>query len=277
MSRDIEIELPDGSIRRLGNNPQPGGLAKVWKTFGDTPTSKLFARSEWDGIVSRYGKNILGNPGLPPVHDQNGVGQCNADATTAAMEAARMQQGLPYVQLSAADLYSQINGGADNGSLLEDGLHTASTVGVGTAATSGTVWKRGNWKGAAPAVERAKYRVIEALLCPTFGHAFSATAQGFKLITGIAWCNNYNPGEDGWLPSPGSQVGGHAIFGDQPTSRTPRGTTQYGIVHLQSWGEWGLQNTGIFVIPEQAYGDVIGGIWAVRAMVDEGGVVPQEE
>lgn len=270
MSGQATITLPDGSQRRLGNNAPPAGLTKAWPQFGTTPTANLISRSQWPALIAAFdpGPDF---PFLPPVHDQDGIGQCNPDDTTALIESCRAEQGLPYVQLSAADLYDRINGGADNGSMLEDAMHEVMVNGVGTAATSGTIWHRG-MKDAPPA-ERARFKVTEAFLCPTFDHCMSAVLQGFKLSTGIVWCNNYNPDSEGWLPGPGSSVGGHAIFGYKPTMRG----NKFGIFHQNSWGEqWGLR--GRFVIPEVAYsGGMVGGWWAVRSVTDEGGIVPPEQ
>jgi hypothetical protein len=271
MSRDISIILPDGSARRLGNNRPPvGHLAKFFPEFGTTPAANLIPRASWPGLIAAFdpGPDF---PFLPPVHDQDGIGQCNCDDTTALIESCRCEQGLPYVQLSAADLYDRINGGVDEGSMLEDAMHEAIVNGVGTAATSGTVWHRGMRQ--APAAERARFKVLEALVCPTFDHCMSAVLQGFKLSTGIVWCSNYTPDADGWLPGPGADVGGHAIFGYKPAVRSGK----FGIWHQNSWGTgWGLG--GRFVIPERAYaGGAVGGWWAVRAVTDEGGQVPQPQ
>jgi hypothetical protein len=213
----------------------------------------------------------LNDPFLPPVSDQNGVGQCNASCTATMVEYLRSRQGVPYVQLSAADLYHRINGGRDQGSLLEDAMREVMKRGVGTVATSGYLWKQGSWKGPASDAERARYRVLEAMVCPTFDHCMSAVFQGFALNTGIMWYANYTPGADGWLPPPGGRAGGHSIFGFKPAKKG----NLYGIVHQNSWSEqWG--KSGRFVIPETAYTGPVGGWFAVRAVTDEGGVVPQE-
>lgn len=266
-----EITLPDGSTRRLGNRvPDPNKTRRVFTEFGTTPTARLVPRSEWDELLSQY------TPGpdhsfLPPVHDQDGVGQCNCDTAAAIMEFVRAMQGLPYVQLSAADLYDRINGGRDDGSLLEDAMHELLVNGIGTAATCGTQWKRGVWKGPASASERARYKALEVYICPTFDHCFSAAFQGFGLASGVPWYDSYSPGSDGWLPGPSGNWGGHAIFGYKPTKR---GNT-YGIWHQNSWtSQWGLH--GRFVIPESAYIGPVGGWYAVRAVTDEGGIVPVE-
>ncbi len=263
-----EITLPDGTTRKLGNIAPPAGLVKAWPTFGDTPAARLIPRSEWGGLMAGYTPGP-DHPHLPPVHDQDGVGQCNCDDTTALVEFCRNMAGLPYVQLSAADLYDRINGGRDQGSLLEDAMHEMLTAGVGTAATCGTLWKRGYYKGPASAAERARFKVLEAFICPTFDHCMSAVFQGFALSTGIMWYDNYTPDADGWLPRGRGNAGGHAIFGFKPAKR---GGT-FGIWHQNSWGtDWGLG--GRFVIPESAYSGPVGGWWAVRAVTDEGGVIP---
>lgn len=278
MSDEInEIVLPDGSTRRLGNNAPPDDARLMaYPVFGTTPQAELVDPSEWKAKCDAMGTGPESDF-LPPLHDQDGVGECNPEAATGAGESQRMKQGLPYVKLSAADLYSRINGGADNGSLLEDSLREMLTNGVGTAATSGDIWKRGRWKGPAPADERAKYRLLEAYVCPTFAHCFSAVLCGFDLISGIWWYNNYTPGADGWLPRPGGGRGGHAVHGYKPTYRTNGGNVEYGIWHVNSWGAWGYQNKGYVVFPESVYQvGGIGGWWAVRSMVDEGGVIPPE-
>ncbi len=260
-----EIILPDGSTRKLGNIAPTKGFDPSWSVFGSVPTHKRIPRDQWDGLLANYDSIGPDHPHLPPVHDQDGVGQCNADDTTACMEYRRNVQGLPYQQLSAADLYSEINGGRDQGSLLEDAMAQVMGGGVGLASTSGTQWKNGNWKGKAGADERKRFRVLEAYLCPSFDDCYSAVLQGFALSTGIMWRDNYTPDKDGWLPVGRGGAGGHAIFGYKPTKRG----NEYGIWHQNSWGEsYGLR--GRFVIPERCYDGGIGGWWAIGSVVDEG-------
>jgi hypothetical protein len=263
----LEQVYAAGEWRKLGNIATP--LRFTWREFGSVPKETLIPRSEWKGLVDQIGKDSECGQ-LPPVTDQQDVGQCNANATISAMEYSRKIQGLPYVQLSPADLYHQINGGRDQGSLLEDGIKAAMEVGVGTVADCGSaVWKRG-YKPATQE-QRAKYRVLEAVLCPTFDHCASAVLHGFGLISGIMWYSNYEPGQDGWLPPGRGGSGGHAIFGYKLTYRN--GGREWGIWHQNSWGErWGQK--GRFVIPESAYSGPVGGWWAVRQMVTEEGDTP---
>jgi len=274
MADDIqldEVTLEDGTVRRLGNNMPAEGSTRI--TFAAYPKDDLVPRSEWDALIAAYPAGS-DDQNLPPTAEQDGVGQCNASTTVSMLEFIRKRQGLPYVQLSAADLYHRINGGQDRGSLLEDALREVEKNGVGTAATCGYLWKNGYWKGPASASERAKYRAVEVFECPTFDHCMSAVLRGFILNTGILWYDNYTPGQDGWLPRPAGRKGGHAIMGYRPARRG----NEYGIWHQNSWGpDWPRAGAnGRFVIPESAYTGPVGGWFAVRAVVDEGGVVPPE-
>jgi hypothetical protein len=275
MSGTVEIQLPNGEVRRLGNNPPPHPLLMAgFPVYGDTPAAPMVPRSQWDGLLAAL-DDTFDDPFLPPVADQNGRGQCNAEATVAMLERQRAVQGLPFVKLSAADLYGRINGGVDNGSTLPDAMREATARGVGTAATAGLLWHPGS--PPAPAAERARYRALEVFLCPTFDHAMSAMFEGFGLVSGIKWANSYmRPGPDGWLPAPDSWVGGHAIMGYKPAFRDANksgSVKQYGGWHQNSWTTVYAVG-GRMVLAEFCYGNQIGGIWAAREVVDEGGVVP---
>lgn len=250
----------DGVERFLGNNDAP--VSYSWPVYGDAPTAPMIARSQWPELISQLDPG-LDHPCLPYVHDQNGRGQCNANATAALIEYIRACMGLPFVQLSAADLYHRINGGGDNGSLLEDGLRECLQNGIGTAATCGTIWQPG--MKLASREERARFRGLEAYICPTFDHVMSAALMGFGVVSGVMWYDNYKPDGDGWLPTRGvGRGGGHAVFGYKPAMRHGK----FGIGHQNSWTpSWGVQGRGIF--PEEMYRGPVGGWWALRQVVAE--------
>lgn len=240
--------------RAMGNLPPPeSGRKYQWKRFGDSPNTRVFPRSEWRPVdLSVY---------LPGVKDQDGIGACNAFATISAVEAARAQAGLPYVRLSCGWLYGRINGGRDQGSMLEDGLAWMVGHGSCTATLVGDLdWR----KNPAAADDEAKdYRVVEAYLCPSFDHIASALQQGFLIIEGLMWYDSFKADRDGWLPSRGSGGGGgHALCGYGLAQRNG----VWGIRTRNSWGEsWGV--AGNCVIPEPLFGREIGGYWAVRSVV----------
>lgn len=256
-----------GIERYLGNVVPVAGPRYGWTYYGDVPDTPMVPRSRWGEVIARWSRPD-DNPFLPPVHDQDGIGCCNASATVAGMEACRAMQGLPHVSLSAGDLYRRICGGSDNGSLLEDGLAESIRGGVASARTVPYLdWRRDH---AGAADERRLYRVTEAFVCPTFEHVMSAALSGFYLISGVMWHDNYRIDGDGWLPKRGSGGGGgHAVLGYAPAERGGA----FGVWHQNSWSaDWGARGRCVF--PEEMYRGPVGGWWAVRAVVNEPGDTP---
>jgi hypothetical protein len=264
-----EIVLPDGTKFGLGNVPADPALLASFPVYGDTAKTPLIPRSEWKARVDAMGGPGPDAPFLSPVHNQSSIGMCNASATASAMESQRAKQGLPYRQLSAGDLYRRICfNGRDSGSTLQDGIRAAMADGIATTKTVPYLEWRRDAVGAA--TERAENRVLEAFVCPSFDHVYSAVLCGYDIISGIWWYDGYTPGADGWLPRPSGNRGGHAVHGFKPTYRG----TEFGVWHKNSWTErWGLR--GLCVFPERSYdAGGINGWWAVRSVTDEGGVVP---
>ena len=255
-----------GDVRKLCARPvdDDAAVPLAKHTFGETPTTRLIPRNEWQPVdLSAF---------VSPIKDQNGIGACNAFATINALEACRRGRGLPDVKLSPGDLYSRINGGRDNGSLPEDALKVALSVGVATANTVPPLQWRSVVNSADAVAERPKYRFLESLWCPTFDHAASALQQGFYLDTAVWWWQYDSPDADGWLKARGSgSKGGHAICGCALENRS--GT--WGIKIANSWGTaWG--RSGFGVLPEQrcAEGTQVFRWWALREVVQESGELP---
>jgi C1A family cysteine protease len=251
-----------GYQRFLGNLNPAAGLTKAWRTYGDIPDTPMITRDKWQPTdLSTY---------MSPVKDQDGIGACNAFDTIYVAEACRTIQGLPRVTLSPGYLYGNINGGVDEGSTLEDAMHWMMTNGTCPATTVSELDWRSRPQVAAQ--EAQKYRVLEAFLCPTFGHMASAIQCGFIVSAGVMWYENYTPDSEGWLPSRGrGQNGGHAICRCSLVERNGA----WGLGGPNSWGvSWGVN--GYFTMPESGFSGQVGGWWAVREMVDEGGMVPEQ-
>ena len=62
--------------------------------------------------------------------NQNGRGACNGYAEAGAAERARVRRGLEHIKLSGDFAYSQMNGGRDQGSMLDDGMRNSMKVGI---------------------------------------------------------------------------------------------------------------------------------------------------
>lgn len=264
-----------GVTHYLGNILAP--VRYAWPVYGESgnQTPPLIPRSEWQERIKqiqngRPPTQVLDEMRfMPYVHDQDGVGQCNADATVAMVEAQRTQQGLDFVKLSAPDLYGRINGGVDRGSLLEDAMAEMRARGVGTAATSGTLWSK-NTKYAS-SEERARFKTIQIWVCPTFDHLMSATLMGFQGVSGIMWYSNYNTNAAGYLPkTPSGSAGGHAIVKGTAVDYSDG---LYWIGHQNSWKEsWGRK--GRMWIAEPAFRGNVGGWWVARQVTTEEGDIP---
>lgn len=247
--------------RAMGNIPPPENKLKyAWSEFGATPNVPMIDRSKW--------KEVDLSVFLPPVKDQDGIGACNAFATIECTEAARKMAGLKYMKLSPGYLYGNINGGSDNGSMLEDALAWMTENGTCESTIIGDLdWRKGRQKPATAVTNAKSYRILESYLCPNFDAMASAIQQGFFVDEGLLWYNNFTPDSQGWLPSAGrGGAGGHALCGYGLAKRTlSNGTVQWGIMTRNSWGpSWGIK--GNCVIPESLFGKSIGGFWAVRAV-----------
>lgn len=261
---EVVIDPSTGETRKLGCLPleRPGTTRLAWPVFGDTIGSPdLVPRDQWFEVDYR--------PYCSPIKDQDGKSACNAFDTIMLLEMERRRTGLKDVKLSPGDLYYRINGGRDQGSMLEDALETVIRDGVATAATVPelAVYKR-DVNEAAAQQERPLYRMLEAWWCPTFPHAASAYMRGYFVSQGIMWYGNDNPDADGWIPVGGrGRAGGHAIAGCGLTARMQGGKTVWGSRSANSWTpRWG--RNGFFVIPEERAneGGNNFGWWAIRSV-----------
>jgi hypothetical protein len=233
----------------VGEGGRPGGKVP------------LIPRAQWKPVdLSTF---------LPPVHDQDGRGQCASSSACTIVEACRAQAGLPYVYLSAGDLYSRVNGGRDDGSLLEDNMAELQQNGVCPVALVPYVWDGRTHSDSATATARKPNRVLEIYQCDSFDAIASALQQGFFIQEGLAWFDNFDPDSDGWLPARGrGNSGGHALAGYGLTQRNGA----WGIKTRNSWGaSWGNSRDGTLgagncVIPEALFDGQISGFWAVRAV-----------
>jgi len=250
----IEI-IVDGEPRYL----MPPEYMEFRKTafrgvYGDSGSGPMVPRANWQPS---------GLKGIAlPIKDQNGIGACNAFATVTAMEYAYQFAYNQAPQLSAGWLYGNINGGRDQGSLLEDAIQWVQKHGVCLASTVGMLdWRS---KSQSAIVEAESYKVTEWWECPTFEHVASAVQNGFAVNIGMMWYDGDRPDSDGWLPDrPRGGAGGHAIARTNLVQRNG----VWGIEGPNSWGErWG--NRGWFTVSENRMKNEEGnfGWFAVRSV-----------
>lgn len=258
---EAPIASPDAFVAAFdlhSDTPRAFGLIMEapklkWAEFGSTPNTPIIPRSQW--------KPVKYSSFLPPVYDQDGIGQCASSACCTTIETAARMAGTPIPKLSAGDLYSRVNGGRDRGSLLEDNLDEAQK-GVALASRVPYIWNGRKASDAATVAERSRYRIIEAYWCKDFDAMASALQQGFIVEHGLMWKDNFKPDADGWLPARGvGGGGGHALCG---YGLVKRGEV-WGIATRNSWSaSWG--RGGDCIIPESLFGSNIGGFFAVRVV-----------
>lgn len=278
------FKLPKGNARHgLGNIVPTVPSTRVWpkvgQRVGDIVPIVDIPRSQW--------KEVDLTAFLSPIRNQGSVGKCNASATCNAFEIARNISGLPFYRLSDDYLYGNIcmkdrwGRRIDSGSLLEDGLAWMTDHGTCTqAVVPDGVWNPQNGFPASASVDAKDFTTPEVYNCPTRDSVASAVQQGFPVIIGIMWYDNFfNPQADGWLPDVrGGSAGGHAIC---CVGLVRKGNT-WGFLCVNSWGkEWG--KNGLFIIPEKYLDNSIGGYWAIRGVkqsrftrASDGGVAPQK-
>jgi hypothetical protein len=256
--------IEGGEVRRLGTMmPMTAVPDTLNDEFGTVGPAVMIQRADW--------KPVSYKQFFPRIKDQDGIGQCNCSATGNVTEGCRrMAGGLSDVDLSAGDLYRRVSGGVDRGSLPEDALKELMKNGMApTSAVPYLEWRKNN---ATADAERPKYKITEALWCPTFEHVASALQQGFLVDIGIWWYGSDPLDADGWLkPTGGRGRGGHAICCMELAKRGD----QWGIGFVNSWGpQWGRAGFGIMPEQRAAEGCQVFTAWACRATLQESGNFP---
>jgi hypothetical protein len=197
--------------------------------------------------------------------DQNSYGACVTCTAILALQMARTLAGLPNVKLSWGHLYGQINAGYDEGATLADAMQALLTTGVCDAQTIALdnwhpdTWPT-NWRENA-----ARHRFTEVWDCPTLPHAWTATREHWPVVFGIKVFTNFIPDADGYIPGPaGLMRGRHAmpLLGIHYRNGVRYARSQ------NSWGPWGLNNTGRCFLPESLLAsESVADAWAGRVTV----------
>lgn len=255
----VRVALIAGVERRLGCWPRTAEPGEIYPLWGTRPPAKIIPREDWTPVDwSHFVDKVL---------DQDGQGACNAFASVQAVHVLRRMLGLPFVELSAGNLYGRINGGRDAGSTLVDAIRELEKRGVCTAQTVPHLeWQQHRWpKGWEE--EAKKFRVQEAYDCPIFDYIASALLCGFVVNVGIMIGHNFEPDRSGWIPPRRGEAGGHAMCA---VGLLRRGS-EWGVKIVNSWGpSWGLD--GFAIVPESYFRTPLWTDgWALRLVVDPKG------
>lgn len=250
-----------GELRRLGLLEQPvESLKLAWPLMAGPD-----GNPEPIPVSSRVQTDLSGL--VKEIQNQDGIGMCASSGTVNTVEVAREIAGLPYVPLSAGDLYRRVCGGRDQGSLPEDNLSELLTAGIAPLTDCPYL----EWRREMPSQRRGEFKGLEAWRCPTAPHVFTAVQLGFPVLIGY-WHHNTDPVDaDGWMTRPGGGKGGHAVCG---VGLVERGGA-WGLKFENSWSR-SFGKDGFAVLPESRVelGCRSFQAWALRCVTDGGGTLP---
>jgi hypothetical protein len=229
----LPIIFAGGELRRLGTPPAPAGKPRLFGTFREAgKTTPDVPRSEWRAIDRRK----LFSWRL----DQKSHGSCTGFSAAAALAKARVLRGLTLKVLSGAFVYSQINGGQDQGSLISDGLRALKNVGTCLESQGGwdKIWA--NQYGAEERKTAARFRIESAYQVTDYKTLVSGLMLGMIPVFAVQVGSNFDPGRDGvcgFERGPGNHAvhaDGLAFVGGGPVLDLPN-----------SWGKvWGDDGRG---------------------------------
>ena len=168
------------------------------------------------------------------VADGIGVHNCNGFAGAKALQRARVRRGLPRVNLSGAYLYSLVNGGQDNGSMLDAGMAAIQSRGVATEETVG--WDAiypSRYDRAKADGEAAKHKGFECYAVRTRQALFSALALGFDCVVAVHADDGYMQLDGEGIAGGGQGPGNHAVGCDGLGW-----SSRYGVPLADQYGSW---------------------------------------
>lgn len=151
------------------------------------------------------------------IKNQRNHGSCNGFAEAAALTRARIRRlGMKYrVDLSGAYAYSLINGGRDNGSMLDDGMSAAMMRGVCREEYCdwNQIYPTMYDKGKCDA-DAAKHKAFECYSVSTEVELFSGLVSGFDAVVAVHAGNNFMNMDSKGIAGGDNGAGNHAVMCD---------------------------------------------------------------
>ena len=239
MSEEFEFSLGNKVLRTGLQTPETRPLT----SFAQYPEKDLY---DVDDCV-----RILTDPNRKRKRDwfqwilnQGGRSSCNAYAAVGAMRKARVANGHPDVEFAPEFVYAHINGGRDQGSMLDDGMNFISEHGC---CTRGMVpYESYRDTGGIEAKRIAKgyralcYALPQDSIENLWRAAITAVCRNQPIVLAVHVGNSFmNSGEFAGVNRGG---GNHAIHADDAviTTDSPRSFMDFRLDHAGSWGKsWG--------------------------------------
>lgn len=168
------------------------------------------------------------------VKNQRSHGSCNGFSCTAAVAKTRYLRGQKWEDLSGAFCYAQMNGGRDQGSMLDDGMEVVQQVGVAPESYGGwdRIYQQHYGRDAYEAAKR--FRAEEVLVLNSELELASAILLRYIPVVAVHVDGNFDRvGVDG-VSRGGQGVGNHSIHLDGFSW-----SEQLGCLKFDNEGSWG--------------------------------------
>ena len=176
---------------------------------------------------------------FPPevyIRSQGNRGSCNGYAGAWALTRARVRAGLPFVALSGEYLYSLINGGQDNGSMLDDGMQALQVKGIARESLVKHQSYLYSQMSAEAKQDAPNFKAFECYRVDDESELASGLAQGFVGVVAVHASRSYQQLDTRGVRHESHGRGNHAV-GVQDVRISPSGEFEY-----DEFGSWGLQN-----------------------------------
>lgn len=166
----------DGHRRMLASIPSKGKMQAMMGKYEDSG-QPLFTADDIKAALKIYPMTARRQT-YNWIFDQNGFGSCVADGWTGGLMRARALRGFKFTKLSPGYLYSQINGGRDNGAVISDGGPALTTTGTCEYAIVGDSPIYTRQMPATAKANAANYKLAAMYHCETWLGLLSALMTG---------------------------------------------------------------------------------------------------
>lgn len=228
------ITTPDGEERRLGCLV-PDTFPTGFPTFADAFAAEMLTaeqvRAALAGKPSMWGRRQR-FAGKKYVRNQRSFGSCNGWSTAGCLSRLRELRGEPYVCLSGADAYSQMNGGRDQGSVLADGMRIVEANGIAPEDLVPANQIYTNQISAEAKAARARFKGFKAYAVDTELELASALVLGRCGVVAVHATNSFNSQDGDGVNRGGNGPGNHSV-GVQDVRLGADGTIQFDMPN--SW------------------------------------------
>lgn len=211
------------------------------RAFADAFQSEMLTLNQIRGHLAGFsGRGAYGRRerfvGEKYIRNQRNHGSCNGFSTAGALSRLRELRGEPYVCLSGADAYSQMNGGQDNGSMLHDGLRIVEANGI--APEELVPWNQiyTHQISAAAKQARARFKGFKPYAVDTEEELATALLLGRVGVVAVHATDAYMREDADGVCLPSNGPGNHST-GVQDIRLQPDGTLNY-----DEFGSWGVSN-----------------------------------